>query len=541
MRDLTFFTTSAIKLAQSRYIAEDFGARVKGFRQRTYHADYFEPRLSCRKEILEQSYRSAVQQCAKAQLSIDSHCFFLEDTSVRIDALSSSELDVPGVDIKYWMKGKEFSDLDRELRSHGNDRSVTVRSDVLLHIPRSFRSAWGIEEEYLIFVGEQAGTIVSSEQCFSSNLVFPWLDNKTFNKWFMPDGRAHPLGALSIGQSRGVDFRAKSLLLMFEFLQEKGYLSKNKVQMKFDLDVGRNIILCGYTCAGKTLSSQFMTLKYGYLHVEASDFMHLSYLYRHGYKGPIAIGDFAEAALAQKPEIAAEQVVEYLNAHPHLPTVISGFRSPEEVNYLQSAFAEGGRHFDVIFIDADESLRFQRINERRRPGDDIPLEKFRDRDAQQRRMGLDEIQRDLLTTILHNDSDVAALEDKVTALAGSTKIAPIDLVDSFNSLSQITEVKLEDAILVALLSKWEVAESRPSYSTTAISRLVNELFASAAPKHKDNVSRYFNQDFYSYYEIAGDKGEGRRYRLSNTGYGYAVRALREIVFVPRNLQTADND
>jgi hypothetical protein len=56
--------------------------------------------------------------------------------------------------------------------------------------------------------------------------------------------------------------------------------------------------------------------------------MHLSYLYRHGYKGPVQIGDFAEEALAQKPAIAAEKVAEYVSDDLYSPIVVSGFRSP---------------------------------------------------------------------------------------------------------------------------------------------------------------------------------------------------------------------
>lgn len=539
MRDLTFFTTNSMKLSQSRYIAEDFKVKVKGFRQRTYHAGYFEPRLSDRFQILEQSYRSAIEQCDKAGLSIDSHAFFLEDTSVRIDAFSTDENEVPGVDVKYWMKNQTFAELDSQLRSFSNNRRVTVRSDILLHVPRSLRSLWGVDDDYIVFVGEQSGCLVSEEVDYSPNAVYPWLDDKTFNKWFVPDGRLLPLGALNIDSARSVDFRVKSLCKMFEFLQNKRYFSPDPVQMKLDLDVGENLVFCGYTCAGKTVASQYLALHYGYSHVEASDFMHLSYLYRHGYNGPIAIGDFAEAALAQKPEIAAEQVVEYIKRQPHLPTVVSGFRSPAEVIYLQNAFAEQGRHFKIVFVDSDEAVRFRRINERQRPGDNISFDKFRSRDAQQRRMGLETIRNNSETVVITNEGGVDHFKACVSSLAGDATANPIDIPKSYEKLSALKDVKLEDAILIALLSKWEASETRPFFSTTEICRLLNLIFSGSIPKHKDNVSRYFNQDFYSFYEISGDSKNGRRYRLSNTGYGCAVRALRDMLFVRRNLHSID--
>src|ERR1700693_1157199 len=153
MRELTFFTTNQTKLAHARYIAEGYQIRIKGFRQRTYHADYIEPRLMSREAIWEASYRSAISQMLKAGFSGSSHPFILEDTSVRIDALSGDE-DVPGVDIKYWMQASTFESLDRMLRAGGNVRGATVRSDVLLHIPSSFRAAWGVDREFIIFTGE---------------------------------------------------------------------------------------------------------------------------------------------------------------------------------------------------------------------------------------------------------------------------------------------------------------------------------------------------------------------------------------------------
>ena len=186
MRELTFFTTNQTKLAHARYIAERRLIRVVGFRQRTYHAGYHETRLRLREEILEASYRSAIKQIVKAGYSEASHPFILEDTSVRIDALSNSDEEIPGVDIKYWMEGRTFENLDTMLRAAGNLRSATVRSDVLLHVPRSYRTAWGSSNDFMIFTGEQRGSIVEMEGEFAANAVYPWLDNKSFNKCSSP-------------------------------------------------------------------------------------------------------------------------------------------------------------------------------------------------------------------------------------------------------------------------------------------------------------------------------------------------------------------
>ena len=530
MRELTFFTTNPTKLAHARYIAEGRHIRIKGFRQRTYHAEYVEPRLRSRDAILEASYESAKGQILKAGFSDAIHPFVLEDTSVRIDALSRTDEEVPGVDIKYWMEGRTFASLDAMLRSASNDRRATVRSDVLLHIPSSYRNAWGVQEPFIVFTGEQRGLIVEAEHNFDPNPVYPWLDNRSFNKWFAPEGSSAPLGSLPIVVADKVDFRRKSFEQLFDFLADRGYLSVPVAQMQLQLDRKPNIVLCGYTCSGKTTASQHLARSFGYLHVEASDFMHLSYYHRHGYQGPIPIGDFAERALAQKPTIAAEKVVEYLLENLAEPIVISGFRAPEEIAYLEGEMKIYGKHFEPQFVIANQQTRFGRLRARARPGDDLTIEEFRARDVQQDRMGLKQIyQLPDMSTIENNDNLDCYLE-RVDGLIGKEIGCEIDIDSSLVCLAVTANVGLQDAILIALLSVWQNDEARLFHTTTEVSSLIATVFPAIRPKHKDNVSRYFNQDYYAYYEISSSaNGDTRKYRLSNTGYGMAIRALRVIL------------
>jgi len=529
MRELTFFTTNATKLAHARYIAEGRQVRVKGFRQRTYHAGYIEPRLFSREEILKASYDSAKQQIIKAGYSEHSHPFVLEDTSVRIDALSTPEHEVPGVDIKYWMQGRTFDELDSMLRAAKNLREATVRSDVLLHVPELFRAAWGVDAEYIVFAGEQRGTIIEAEIAFEPNLIFPWLDNQSFNKWFQPDGCEGPFGSLPIEVADKVDFRRKSFEQLFTFLEKHRYITSKLTQMELSLEKKPNIALCGYTCSGKTTASQHLARKFGYLHVEASDFMYLSYFYRHGYRGRISIGDFAERALAQKPTIAAEKVAEYLLENLSEPIVISGFRAPEEIAYITKNLATYGKQFEIIFVQADEGTRYERMSARARPGDDLTIDKFRNRDSQQERMGLERI--NVSSGVQHfanNDTLVVYLAD-IERLVGSHGEDEIDVKAGLDDLHRISDVGLQDAILIALLYVWREDESRAYYTTTEIAKLIAIVFKNIREKHKDNVSRYFNQDYYAFYDISSDARSIRRYRLSNTGYGMAIRTLRSLL------------
>ena len=537
MRELTFFTSNQTKLAHARYIAEDRQIRIKGFRQRTYHADYNEPRLHSRAEILKHSYMSALTQFGKARLPAASHAFILEDTSVRINALSDATHEIPGVDIKYWMAGRTFESVDSMLKDAGNNRDVSVRSDILLHIPENFAKNWGVEEQYLVFTSEQRGHLVDSEQVFDSNPVYPWLDNRSFNKWFVPDGCDVPFGALPIERANQVDFRRRAFEQLFDFLELHHYFSAPRIQLALPLDSKPNILLCGYTCSGKTTASQYLARRFGYLHVEASDFMHLSYYYRHGFRGQTPIGDFAERALAEKPTIAAERVVEYMLENLEEPLVISGFRSPSEVTYLDQMMGDYGKRFLYRFVEADEAERFARLRARARPGDNLNQQEFHERDLQQQRMGLDAIRQLEVVKMLDNQGSITKYHENIDILLGDAKYEAVDITTSLSYLTGVIEVGLQDAILIALLRVWKEDETRLFYTTTEIASLITHAFPAIHPKHKDNVSRYFNQDFYAYYEIAErTDATARKYRLSNTGYGRAILVLRDLMgkYAPAN-------
>lgn len=73
--------------------------------------------------------------------------------------------------------------------------------------------------------------------------------------------------------------------------------------------------------------------------------------------------------------------------------------------------------------------------------------------------------------------------------------------------------------------------SRKYCSTSEIASMINEkIFPNIQAKHRENVHRYFNRDFYAYYEIdSRERDNARVYRLSNTGYGRALRSLRNLV------------
>ena len=124
------------------------------------------------------------------------------------------------------------------------------------------------------------------------------------------------------------------------------------------------LVVCGFTCAGKTTISQHLMEKYDYIHIEASDFMYLNYFRRHGVGKDISINDFAEEALKVQPHIAARDIVDYVEEVDYLPVVISGFRNVQELEYVRSKF-RCREELKFVFVKASQEIRFARFNKKK--------------------------------------------------------------------------------------------------------------------------------------------------------------------------------
>ena len=84
-------------------------------------------------------------------------------------------------------------------------------------------------------------------------------------------------------------------------------------------------------------------------------------------------------------------------------------------------------------------------------------------------------------------------------------------------------ISLEKAILITLAIECQKDESK-YFTTTEISHLINRYFV-ADKKNKNNVSRYFNQSFYVYYEVRYENRKNK-YKLSPIGYSEALKVYR---------------
>ena len=526
MSEIVFFSTNRSKLAHFRYLGEKAGIRVKGFHETTYYASYNEPKIDDRSELLKLSYESALEQWQKrwGANDDDRSTFFFEDTSVVIEALSKVA-EVPGVNVKYWMRDMTFAKLDALLRRSGNNRRVIVRSDIVMHLPQRWRTLLNTTERYLSMVGESHGVIADGERKIKPNLVYPWLDDKTFNKWFVPAGASDPISMLDIAEADRADFRARAFEAVTSVMRDGlGILAKrqgpgvHQLQIPGIATYPSIYVICGPSCAGKSTTAGWMRDQYKFLHIEASDFMYKAYWERHGPGSDVHIGDFAEAALKTEPGIVAHPIARFLLEMDVSGAVVTGFRSAKEVEVFQKVVGASAE-IALIYLKASVPIRMARAIERGRDG--VTPEKFVKRDTQEIRMGLTDIAA--LGDVVQQANEGSLRELYAAIRSRYRKALRIYTFDKERRAQrqQPLREQLEGLILRALLAE---LPTKKWLTTTEIAAALNRRFKEE--KSKNNVSRYFNQEFHPYYELRFRERDGRRigsieYRLSATGISRA--------------------
>jgi inosine/xanthosine triphosphate pyrophosphatase family protein/dephospho-CoA kinase len=525
MFKLLFLTSNRTKLQHARYLCRNYDLRI--VEKSNYGVAYEEPRTPDRDKLFKESIEDAKERLFKKiknkamVLTKDiplmlNKLFFLEDTSVKIHALSTDSNEVPGTEIKFWMKEHNFAYVDKLLKEYRNDRRVTIRSDILLYLPHHLREEKN--KDYKQFTSEKHGTIAEKEYIFKTNELYPWLDNQSFNKWFVPDGCSLPISMLSEKEASKHDFRAGAFKAMLDFLEKEYVISKKvnkekkmtqEVLSLFDTPA---FLVCGLPCAGKTTLGEFLSNKHGYYHIEASDFMYLSYYERHGINSTVQVPDFAEKVLKETPAIVVDQVLAHLTEIKDYLFIITGFRSPEELGIFIKRY-RGLNTVCPVYIEADPKKRYQRNLDRGREGDICSEKDFYKRDKQQLRMGLKKIKAKLRSKVIFNNSDFKSyfrcfLEKYPKIPLLKNKISP--------TIPKERPTELEEAILMALLNEDQYL------TTTEIAHFINRCFPNSKIKtNKNNVSRYFNQQFHPYYET-NVKNNKIKYRLSPTGRSRAL-------------------
>ncbi len=516
---LTFVTSNNVKLAHARHICKEYDCEIIQHKKVFYGVGYNEPRITDRSKLLKESIEDAIKRWKR--YASENQLFFIEDTSVVIDALSENGEEVPGVDVKYWMQNRTFAELDAQLRKCDNNRNVTVHSHVVLFLTKELQREG--EPPYKIFHGYTHGRIVENEHPFDTNILYPWLDNKSFNKWFIPDGYDEPISMLDINDANKVDFRRKSIQEMLLFLEKSGMIHKigmTSISFQSELNFHKSYIICGQTCAGKSTAGRYLLEKYGYHHIEASDFMTLTYFETCGTSFSVEKDIFAAKMLQTDPYVVVRELCKYMQAHKIFNKfVITGFRNKEEVLQFLSIY----KQFDfssILYVDAKYWTRFRRWRNRRRDNVSYTKTKFKEINQRQKAMGVVGISKmhNDIVTILNNGSQLLDYYHSLDALLGNENELQHNLESE--KLGSVADIKLEKAIMLALMTEYS---DDKYFTTTEIANLVNKLFVSVRKKkNKNNISRYFNQTFYPYYEIKRDDNNVLRYKLSPTGYSEAI-------------------
>src|SRR5947199_8179845 len=102
-----FYTTSIAKYLQASYIFDGFGLALHHFKSRT--EPYAESYERGKDLLLIDAINEIRADIGRTSL------FFVEDTSLRIEALSTATEDFPGLAVKEWFARTDFESFNREL------------------------------------------------------------------------------------------------------------------------------------------------------------------------------------------------------------------------------------------------------------------------------------------------------------------------------------------------------------------------------------------------------------------------------------------
>lgn len=524
MTDITFVTSNQTKLAHARYLCRDFHVNILSYKKFYYGVGYEEPRIYDRRQLLTESFYDAAKRWKRNVSGSEERIFFIEDTSVKIDALSDDNNEVPGVDVKYWMREINFEKLDKELKARGNNRKCSVTSHLILFLTDDLKRKSGINEDYKVFKSTSSGSVTELEYDFDTNILYPWLDNRTFNKWFVPDGSSLPVSMLDIGEAEAGDFRKGAFSEMLAFLKENGAVeNRHQSFNQLSLQFYDSFIICGRTCSGKSTLGKYLVDDFSFYHIEASEFMTHKRLETHGTRSKVDKHFFAAKVLQTEPVFVVSRVIEYMRINNIYDRfVITGFRTKEEIEDFQKRFHS--ERLRLVFINTSFDERLRRWKLRQREVDDYTEERFKIIDDVQESMGIGHVAcMSEMISISNNSSDVASVyknfQNKFLKdfKREAVYISKKDLA--------FVKISLEKAILITMALEYRDNQSH-WFTTTEISRLVNNVFK-LVQRSKNNVSRYFNQAYYVYYEVQCVNRKNR-YRISPIGYSEAIKMLRHI-------------
>ncbi|MBI2710059.1 MAG: AAA family ATPase [Actinobacteria bacterium] len=418
-----FYTSSIEKYLQARLVFDRHGLTVDYFKSKTepYDEDY----AGTTPDLLTKAISQITGRIGSG------HPVFVEDTSLRLEALSEPLRDYPGMHVKDWFAATSFEDCDSALRAAGGDRTAVVKSDIALKIP-------GLDRPVL-FHGETAGRVADGPPAFVVNPQYPWLTPETFNGWFVPDSCGQPLGALPLEEALGHDFRVRAFEHLIDRLEEyaaalnlppaayrrKRPLAKQgeEADSLFSTPYGNPapaLLVVGRTCAGKTTFAEHVSAQHGLKYIEASAVVRSLGVERLPADDPDGFA-FAMRALDQLGhDIVAREIVRRYGDQLDGPFVVSGLRDVEELRSMRELVPR----VKVVLVEASERTRFERHVLRARAGAELTIGEFRARDSRQDAFGLLPVVEDLADIRILNEGRVEEYRHQVDAVIGDRGSEP---------------------------------------------------------------------------------------------------------------------
>lgn len=399
-----FYTSNTTKLLQARLLFMRHGYELRHFKGN--REPYDEHYALGTQTLLGEAIRQVNEEFGVRSI------FFVEDTSLRIDALSETS-DFPGLAVKEWFPATSFEELDKTLHERANNRRATVFSDIALYVP--------MLSSPLFFHGETSGRVTDSRPDFEESAQYPWLTPHTFNGWFVPDGSSRRLGEMEFEESLEYDFRAKSLKALLGRLEELNvalnlrsnfYTVRRQLSQPGQLSLIPEqsrivLVVVGAKCAGKTTFSDHMAAYESVSMYEASGVL------RKIAEEEGVIPSNSDEALVFLEEkgwgTVAERIADYIDMNNSRWNVITGLRTPEELLVIKNRFPDSR----IVFIDADSKIRFERHIRRARDDKPGTLAQFLEEDEKQRKFGVLRVPTEIAETIIDNDGSIAQYKNRI--------------------------------------------------------------------------------------------------------------------------------
>jgi inosine/xanthosine triphosphate pyrophosphatase family protein/dephospho-CoA kinase len=368
---LYFYTSSVDKFLQARHVLSRFGYVLEHFqRTQPYGEDYSRGK----DELLASAIEQVVATVGRNVL------FFVEDTSLRVEALSSAG-DFPGLAVKEWFAVTTFEDLDRQVKQAGGDRRATIKSGIALYVPGRARPVY--------FYGETNGHIAPTQPSFTASKIHPWLSANTFDGWFVPNGSQKRLGEMGADESLRLHFRALALRELAERMAEYSAIinlppsayfvqrpAQTSPQLALFREPVRRFLVFGERAAGKTTFGEFASNNLASEHFEASTVIRL-YHHELDPNEPDLSAFAARLHAAKGDDLVIRALVDQYGFSDAPLAIITGLRKFEELIYL----ARAGVEYQMVYIQAGPRTRYDRYVRRAREHNVMSYDDFLKDDA----------------------------------------------------------------------------------------------------------------------------------------------------------------